>query len=813
MRGPQTCVRVAAALAATVWACGCEERATEPATPTPAAPRPTTVTVTPSTAQLVALGATVQLAAEVRDQNGQPMEGSTVTWSSSATAVATVDAAGLVTAVGNGTATIIATAGSASGTAAVTVAQEVSAVTVTPSADTLVVGDTLRLVAEATDANGHPVTGAEFVWASSDTLLATVDATGLVTGVGAGEVALTATSSGVVSQAALTVLARVSAMVTVEPDSILFSALGDTVRLAAEVRDQVGRVMVGASLSWASADTLVASVDSAGLVTAVGNGTARVTAAADEATAQALVTVVQSARSVVVTPPTATTAVGDTLRLVAEAFDANAHPLEGAEFNWSTSDPSVARVDGTGLVLGIAEGTATIAAVTGGVRGTADVTVANPPPKPGPGVNIFDFPIRAVAVGGMWGTTRRVAQRWEDQGQQGSLIPLEFIDWLRSLHVNWVLISVALHYEDSMDSTVSRETDRNRQIPTWRDETLRQTIREFREHGFEVYMTLAFQAHEAETSSRPVYRWQLGDPAPPHTGGVPPDVTKGLIAPENWPWRPDHPDHERFVAEFWETYTVQAEHFAAIGEDEGVALFSLGTETDRLFRSRPDHHEPSRPNSGYYTNDFGDELRTMVDRVRAVYSGRLTYDMSSTTLRFSGHFGRGSGAGHLWEDLDLDIVGISAWFPLTSAPPATVSSVLELRGSYEAIFRDHLRPLADRNPGRAIVFLEYGAIDLVEAPANPGDPTRQRELATLVDENRNGLDDGEETQANIFKAFFEVSDAHPGLVNGAFFWDNWIATNAMWVEILGDKRTYSFRGKLAEAVVRDVYGRWARGGR
>ncbi|WP_419947464.1 Ig-like domain-containing protein, partial [Candidatus Palauibacter sp.] len=133
----------AATLAALVWASGCGEGATDPAVPTPAAPRPTTITVTPPTAQLAALGATVQLAAEVRDQNGQPMTGSTVTWASEAAAVATVDAAGLVTAVGNGTATIIATAGSASGTAAVTVAQEVSVVTVTPSADTLVVGGTL----------------------------------------------------------------------------------------------------------------------------------------------------------------------------------------------------------------------------------------------------------------------------------------------------------------------------------------------------------------------------------------------------------------------------------------------------------------------------------------------------------------------------------------------------------------------------------------------------------------------------------------------------------------------------------------------
>ena len=69
-------------------------------------------------------------------------------------------------------------------------------------------------------------------------------------------------------------------------------------------------------------------------------------------------------------------------------------------------------------------------------------------------------------------------------------------------------------------------------------------------------------------------------------------------------------------------------------------------------------------------------------------------------------------------------------------------------------------------------------MDVVEAPADPSSGERHGELKTLVDQNRNGLDDGEEAQANIFEAFFNASACHPGLVNGAFFWDNWIATDA-----------------------------------
>ncbi len=112
---------VAATLSATLWAYACGDGATEPPTPPPDPPRPTTVTVTPATTHLSALGATEQLTAEVRDQNGQVMAGASVTWASSSAAVATVSSVGLVRGVGEGMATITATAGSARGTAEITV--------------------------------------------------------------------------------------------------------------------------------------------------------------------------------------------------------------------------------------------------------------------------------------------------------------------------------------------------------------------------------------------------------------------------------------------------------------------------------------------------------------------------------------------------------------------------------------------------------------------------------------------------------------------------------------------------------------------
>ena len=98
---------------------GCGDGAVEP--PAPPTPVPTTLTISPASATLHSLGETAQLTAEVRDQNGYTMANAAVAWMSSDPSVATVVASGLVTAVANGTTTVTARAGSASGTATVTV--------------------------------------------------------------------------------------------------------------------------------------------------------------------------------------------------------------------------------------------------------------------------------------------------------------------------------------------------------------------------------------------------------------------------------------------------------------------------------------------------------------------------------------------------------------------------------------------------------------------------------------------------------------------------------------------------------------------
>ena len=284
------------AIAMLVLSCG--DTPVEPA-PLPA-PVPTTVTVGPGSAALNAIGETARFTAEVRDQNGQVMAGAAVAWTTSGASVAAVDASGQVTAMANGTATITATAGSASGTAAVTVAQVVTAVALSPPADTLVaLGDTVRLVAVATDANGHAVAAVtEFVWSSSDTLVVVVDSAGLLTAVGGGTTTVTAAASQVAGAVAVTVMQSAGSVVVSPAEGAI--GAGDTLRLAAEAFDDNGHRVEGAEFAWGSSDAGVATVDDSGLVTAVAEGTAQITATAGDVSGVAEITVENPDRAALV---------------------------------------------------------------------------------------------------------------------------------------------------------------------------------------------------------------------------------------------------------------------------------------------------------------------------------------------------------------------------------------------------------------------------------------------------------------------------------------------------------------------------------
>jgi hypothetical protein len=111
--------------------CGGEDTPTTP-TPTPTSVA-TSITLSEVSLSVASLGATSQLSATVKDQNGATMAGVTVAWATSNDAVATVSSTGLGTSVADGTVTITAISGSASATASVTVAQEAATLSLSDS--------------------------------------------------------------------------------------------------------------------------------------------------------------------------------------------------------------------------------------------------------------------------------------------------------------------------------------------------------------------------------------------------------------------------------------------------------------------------------------------------------------------------------------------------------------------------------------------------------------------------------------------------------------------------------------------------------
>jgi uncharacterized protein YjdB len=348
-----------------------------------------TVAVEPASHTFTGLGQTRRFSAVARDASGNVLTGRAVVWSSSAPGVASVASDGTVTAVSNGSATITATVEGRTGTAAVTVAQQVANVSVTPGTLSLTTGGTGQLTATATDANGNGVAGAAISWTSSSPTVATVDGSGLVRAAAPGQATITATAQGKSGSASITVTAPAPpppatvSSVSVEPASHTFTGLGQTRRFAAVARDTNGNVLTGRAVVWSSSAPGVASVASDGTVTAAGNGSATITATVEGRTGTAAVTVNQpppppaQVNRVSVEPGSATlTSIGDTRRLSATARDADNNVISGRSVSWTSSAPAIARVASDGMVTAVSNGTATITATVDGVTGTATVTVA-----------------------------------------------------------------------------------------------------------------------------------------------------------------------------------------------------------------------------------------------------------------------------------------------------------------------------------------------------------------------------------------------------------------------------------------------------
>ncbi|MEP7381361.1 MAG: Ig-like domain-containing protein [Gemmatimonadota bacterium] len=147
---------------------------------------------------------------------------------------------------------------------------------------------------------------------------------------------------------------------------------------------------------WSSSDPVIATVSQGGLVTALTTGAAQVAASSGGKSVMVAVSVIERAVALVrLAPATSTIRVGEVAPLLAEPLDATGAPLRGRTVTWAAVSASVATVSVDGVVTGIAAGSATITATSGGVSGTALVTV-----EPVPAASVVIAPATVALVAG-----------------------------------------------------------------------------------------------------------------------------------------------------------------------------------------------------------------------------------------------------------------------------------------------------------------------------------------------------------------------------------------------------------------------------
>ena len=326
----------------------------------------TKVSIIPPTTKL-AKGLTLQLQAIATLSDDTTKDVSTqANWQSSNPTVLSVDDQGKATAIAAGDATVTATVQGITGQTTVSAVDlTVSQLQIIPATVQLAIGTTTRLTAIATFADQSTQdVSSQVGWLSSNTAVATVDSTGLVTGVAAGSTTLSASLLGVTASTSIQVNNTSVSALQVIP-AVTTIALGTKSQLQAIATFADGSTQdVSSQVQWSSNDPFIAGVDSLGLVTGSGIGQATVTATLGAISRSATLTVTNAiATALQVIPPTASLPKGAKLQFQAIAtFSDNSSQDVTNQVNWNSSDISVATIDLNGEATAFSEGGADISA-------------------------------------------------------------------------------------------------------------------------------------------------------------------------------------------------------------------------------------------------------------------------------------------------------------------------------------------------------------------------------------------------------------------------------------------------------------------
>lgn len=303
-------------------------------------------------------------------------EGVTVEWGSGNTEVATVDAHGVVTAVGVGETIIFAsTAEGATASCIVTVeAVEVSTIKINAAEqpENLKIGDVFTLTALIEPENATDKT---VRWSSDNERVAVVDDGKVeIVGVGVANVTVTSNSNSAASDSVTIEVKPIAVTSVILDRQTLELTVGTKETLKATVLPEDA---TDTNVVWTTSDEFVATVNN-GVVTAVSEGKAAITATAGDKSATCEVTVKLAyipVNKIAIDTTSVSLSVGESATLKATVEPDNATDVS---IEWSSSNDGIVSVDSNGKITAKAIGKATIIAKAGDKTASCEVTVNAP---------------------------------------------------------------------------------------------------------------------------------------------------------------------------------------------------------------------------------------------------------------------------------------------------------------------------------------------------------------------------------------------------------------------------------------------------
>lgn len=336
----------------------------------------------------LASGETEQLSATgVYSDNSTQDLTAQANWQSSDATIASVSSGGLLTAGKKGSVSISATFNSIFGTGTLTVdSAALSSISITPTAFSVASGQNKQLSVEAVYGDGttQDVT-AQVTWSSGTAAVATVDISGLVTGVSAGTSTITATYASKHATTLATVTAAQLQSIVVSPASASI-ATGQTQAFTANgILSDGSATDITNSVTWGSSATNVATIAPTGLATGVSAGSANIiaTSGAVHSSPAALTVTPAVLTEIDISPDGQNIPAGGQYQLILTGTFSDGTTQAITNAIWSSSDPTLASIDNTGTVTGVAnsnDNPVTITAIYGKLTSNTTVYITSAEP-------------------------------------------------------------------------------------------------------------------------------------------------------------------------------------------------------------------------------------------------------------------------------------------------------------------------------------------------------------------------------------------------------------------------------------------------